>query len=777
MRRADPRRLSHTHARHRRLPPRALAAWLLAALLLLGMAHEAVAQFGQPTASRSGTAIRPATPPLNSTQPVTFIADGVEYDRDRGLVTATGHVEAWQNDHVLRADRITFDRNSNVAAAHGNVVLMEPDGQVVFAEYAELTQGMKEGVLTGMRAQLAQNGRLAANGMRRTEGKVNELSRVVYSTCNACETDPLRPPLWQLRAASAVQDNENKRIEYYDGVLEMGGIPVGYFPYFSHADPSVKRASGLLIPSMGVSSHLGFFAAQPYYWVIDDQSDMTITPMITADAGPQLSLEYRRRFNSGEISIEGSINPRNGSVEGAVFTHGRFNLDPNWRFGFDIARASSNNYVRDFSLGRFTGGNAGVLPSQVYLEGFGQGAYFLLDARAYQSVSDNIANSKLPVVLPRFQYSYFGSVDPLGGRLSIDTGAFNVRRLDGTDTRRAALTLNWDRPFTGPVGDLWKLTVNASAAAWDANDLNLQPNFFTRDKVNAIRGLPQVALMGRWPLIRDAGAWGSQVIEPIVQVIAAPNLGNNRLRNIPNEDSLDLEFSDANLFSLNRFPGIDRVDSGVRTNVALRGAWYLGGTSFDGLVGQSYRTEANNVFPAGSGLTGTVSDVVARATFAPTNWLDLTYRTRLDKDSFSTRMADATASVGTKAFRVNAGYTYSTYNPYALFAAPLSSVPGNPFADPPTQASANPYYTPRNEITLGFTSAIGNYRFGAVARRDLTTGKMVSVGAMGGYEDECYIFDARFQRRFTSVNDDHGSTTILFQMTFKSVGQFGFRAM
>ena len=214
MRRADPRRLSHTHARHRRLPPRALAAWLLAALLLLGMAHEAVAQFGQPTASRSGTAIRPATPPLNSTQPVTFIADGVEYDRDRGLVTATGHVEAWQNDHVLRADRITFDRNSNVAAAHGNVVLMEPDGQVVFAEYAELTQGMKEGVLTGMRAQLAQNGRLAANGMRRTEGKVNELSRVVYSTCNACETDPLRPPLWQLRAASAVQDNENKRIEY-----------------------------------------------------------------------------------------------------------------------------------------------------------------------------------------------------------------------------------------------------------------------------------------------------------------------------------------------------------------------------------------------------------------------------------------------------------------------------------------------------------------------------------------------------------------------------------
>ena len=119
---------------------------------------------------------------------------------------------------------------------------------------------------------------------------------MVYSTCNACETDPLRPPLWQLRAMSAVQDTENKRIEYYDGVLEMAGVPVGYFPYFSHPDPSVRRDSGLLIPSIGSSSHIGFFAAQPYYWVIDDQSDATITPMITANAGVQLGVELIHFF-------------------------------------------------------------------------------------------------------------------------------------------------------------------------------------------------------------------------------------------------------------------------------------------------------------------------------------------------------------------------------------------------------------------------------------------------------------------------------------------------
>ena len=101
-----------------------------------------------------------------------------------------------------------------------------------------------------------------------------------------------------------MQDLEHKKIEYEDAVLEMYGIPVAYFPYFWHADPSVKRESGLLVPSVGASSKLGLFVAQPYYWVIDDQSDATFTPMVTTKPGPQLDIEYRRRFNDGTLTDE-----------------------------------------------------------------------------------------------------------------------------------------------------------------------------------------------------------------------------------------------------------------------------------------------------------------------------------------------------------------------------------------------------------------------------------------------------------------------------------------
>ena len=701
-------------------------------------------------------------------QPVTFTADSVEYDREHALVIAQGHVEAWQNNQVLRADQITFDRNTGVAAAKGNVVLLTPDGQVMFADYAELSQGMKEGVLTDMRAILAANGRLAANGARHTGGEINEMSRVVYSTCDLCAKNPDAPPLWQLRARTAVQDVEHKKMEYWDAVMEMYGVPIAFMPYFWHVDPSVKRASGLLVPFIGTSTHIGGFVAQPYYWAINDQSDATITPMMTTRGGPNLGLDYRYRFNSGYLTLNASAGYEYNSPQGTILSRGQFNLNDTWRWGFDLERASSSNYVRDFNFGSLLEPTYTVLTSQIYAEGFGEGAYSRVDTRFYQGLTSTVVDSKLPVVLPRYLYSYFSEPDAWGGRLSLDTGAFNVMRTDGTSTRRASLTMNYAVPFTGPVGDLWKLQLHGDAAGYDAGDFNNQPNWGTANSVSTARALPQAALMAHWPFMRDSGDWGTQIIEPIAQIIVAPQSGNSQYNKYPNEDSLDLEFTDQNLFSFNRFPGIDRLEGGERLNAGLHGAWYLGGTAFDGLIGQSYQPNKNNLFPEATGLHDQVSDVVARTTFTPTNWLDLTYRTRLDHRNMAVNFADANARVSGPHFDVSAGYLYTVNNPYTFYDQPPTP-PGPPPA-------GNAFYLPRNEITAGATTSWGHYRLVAYGRRDLQSNQMVSLGADAIYEDECFIFDLKFNRRYTSFNGDSGSKTVMIQLTFKTVGAFGFRA-
>ena len=729
-----------------------------ALLIALAIAPPARAQLRNLPTAGTGS-------PASSHDPVTFTADKVEYDRDHALVIARGAVEAWQNDHVLRADEIVFNRETGVAAARGHVALLEPDGETIFASYAELDRDMRNGVMRDMSALLTENGRLAANGARRTAGQINELSRVVYSSCDLCAKDPTKAPLWQIRAASAVQDLEHKMVEYYDASLEMYGIPVAYFPYLSHPDPSVQRQSGFMIPWAGNSSNIGVFYAQPYYWVIDAQSDATIVPMMTTRAGPQLDLQYRQRFNNGTLLLNTSVGYVDKAVQGTIVARGQFSYDNTWRWGFDINRASSLAYLRDFHTGMDLAGALNLLPSTVYLEGFGQGSYSRFDVISYQSLSTTISDTRLPLVLPRYQYSYFGLPDALGGRLTVDVGAFNVLRSAGTDTRRASLTANWVRPFNGLLGDRWKLTVHGDAAAYDMSQLNNQPNFGKAGHFETARALPQVAVDVRWPFARDSGAWGIQLLEPMAQLVIAPRAGNSQLFRIPNEDSLDFEFSDANLFGFNRFPGIDRLEGGTRLNAAFHGAWYLGGTTFDGLIGQSYRTYKDDLFPTASGLHNQVSDIVARGTFSPTSWFDLTYRTRLDAKTLATRMVDAVAAVGTPRFRVSGGYTYSSFNPYTYY---------DRVAPPP---AGSPYYNARNEVSLAASTNWGKYRVSAFARRDLAKNQMVAYGGDLIYEDECFILDLKFNRRYTTYLFENGATTLLLQVTFKTVGQVGYRAL
>ena len=110
------------------------------------------------------------------------------------------------------------------------------------------------------------------------------------------------------------------------------------------------------------------------------------------------------------------------SVQGSLATRGQFAIDDTWRWGFDINRASSSQFVLNQHILLGLAGDATVLPSNIYLEGFGEGSYSRIDVKGYQGLISQVATDKLPVVLPRYHYSYVGTPDDLGGRLSVDTG-------------------------------------------------------------------------------------------------------------------------------------------------------------------------------------------------------------------------------------------------------------------------------------------------------------------------------------------------------------------
>ena len=715
--------------------------------------------------------------PVSRDEPVTFRADRVSYDSKGGLVTWTGHVEIWQNDHILRADTVTFDRNTNVAAATGHVAILEPDGEVLFSDYAELTQGLREGVMTNMRSLLAAEGKLAANGARRTDGKVNDMSRAVYTACKICAQHPEQPAFWELRAYDATDDLEHKRIEYRDVYLDMFGLPVLYLPFFSTPDPSVKRQSGFLLGDISPSdSHLGTYATLPYFWAINKSTDVTLVPLVATKSGPQLTAQYRERFNSGIVRITGAVaydtlsNPGyfdNGNfvpaaddrgIQGYVYAHTLFNFDEHWRYGADVNLASSANYLRDY---RITGYGADVLGSNLYIEGFGVGAYSRLDADFYQGLNAGVINSsELPFVLPRYIYTFTGEPDALGGRSSLYTNDFDIYRANGTSDQRLELALNYDRPFRNRLGQIFDVTLHLDSEFYKASKLDLVPNYNAVNAAESAQALPTVAIKMKWPFLKTLRN-GSAIVEPIVQLIAAPNSGNSITRNRPNEDSLDYEFTDTTLFSLNRHEGVDRLDGGLRANVGLHGNWSFGGKQIDALVGESYQEHIDQNQLPNSGLLTHASDIVSRVTFTPTRWIDFTARDRLDHQTGQTKFADGLITAGVPLLTVNGGYIYDSRSFYYYYN-------NNPYTVGPTAA----FFVPTNEATLGASSTWKNWRVSGYGRRDLATNRYVAVGGNVAYTNDCFIFDVSVNRRYTEINGDTGDTSILFTLTFKTLGSF-----
>lgn len=716
-------------------------------------------QAATPQAATSQTATpQPATPQTGNNAPVTFTAEEVEYDQARDLVTARGAVEAWQNERILRADRFTFDRNTGIATAEGNVQLLEADGQVLFADRAELTGNMRDGVVEGLKARLAQNGRMVANGARRTDGTILDMSRVLYTSCDLCAENPEAPPLWQLRARLATHDQEAKRLRYRDASLMLGGVPVLYTPYLSHPDPSVPRQSGFLTPTFGSSSFLGGFLTTPYYWAIDPSQDLTLSPTFSTKQDPALGFDYRRRFNSGEIQATGSVGQRDGAPGeegwgGHIYSRGQFSIDENWRTGFNLNRASSENYLRAW---RYPAPRQ--LSSDAYAEGFwGTQAYARVDGRAYQGLSEVDDTGQIPLVLPNLFADYWVGRDRLGGYLSADIGAFALYRDEGTDTRRIASRLRYDLPRIDRFGQVWTFRAQADGLARWVDDLDLAPNFASRNTATDATGNVRVALDWRLPMSRSAGAYGTQLIEPRVQLVTGPSMGRQTL--VANEDSLDFEFTDANLFELNRFPGRDRQEGGTRVDAAFRGAWFFpNGGQLEALVGRSFRASEEEVFEAGSGLEDRASDWVGRVRLSPVSWLDLTARARLDKENLESRLVETRAQLSLGRVTLGAGYLYTEPSSALVSTRERREVSGS------AQAQITRFW-----------------RGGGFGRYDLELDRAVSAGVNLTYEDECLIFDTRFAKTYAEPSNRASyypsDTVLLFRVSFKTVGDFGFRAI
>lgn len=755
---------------------------------------------------------RPQPKPPNSGQPQMLVqASEINYDYNNQQVSAVGNVQIYYNGATIEADKVVYDQRTKHLHAEGNARITEADGKITYGDVIDLTDDYRDGFVDSLRLETADQTRMAAARANRSGGNYTVFESGVYTACEPCRDDPRKPPLWQVKAARIIHDQSEKMIYFESARIEFFGVPLAYMPYFSTPDPTVKRKSGFLMPFISSSTTYGFAVDTPYYLALAPDYDMTISPRAMSKQGALLQGEWRQRFEDGSYTIRAAgVDQLNRSYfagtdgdrtfRGSAETTGRFNLSPQWVWGWDGVLVSDPTFFNDYKIRTLQqkstdlvntfGQTEGV--SQLLLSGRGERSYF--DARTIHFTGFTTADQQaaLPNIHPVVDYENVWKSPIFGGEVGYNVNSTTLSRqnasfdaisqsavvtgscttasadpaqktpanclLRGTPglySRFSAETY-WRTKYIDSFGQVFTpfVSVRGDAAAVSVDNQPGVSNYISTGESEVMRAMPTVGLDYRYPFI-GVSSWGTQTIEPIAQVIARPN--ESSIGKLPNEDSQSLVFDDSNLFKVDKFSGWDRVEGGGRANVGLQyTAQFNRGGSVNVLFGQSYQLFGTNSFAVGdatntglgSGLDKTASDYVARVAFDPSRIYGFIARFRFDEKDFTLHRLEVEGRANFDRWTLTVMYGNYDAQPQLGFLERRQGVLG----------SAN--------VKLD-----ANWSLYASARYDLEHEK-ISQSRIGlGYMDDCFILGLNYITDYTySTSVPVPNHTVMLQIGLRTLG-------
>ncbi|MDK1384927.1 LPS-assembly protein LptD [Sinorhizobium sp. 8-89] len=678
---------------------------LINATLLAGVAlHTLAMGINAPALAQDTSArIDSLQPNIPADEKLLLSANELVYNRDAETVTVRGNVQIEYGGYKMVARQVVYDQKSGRIMATGEIQLIEPDGNIVYADKMDVTDDFGNGFVQALRIETTDLTRLAAESGERRNGEEFILNKAVYTACTPCNIKPEHRSLWHIKAERVIQNGRTHTIRLENAHFELFGKPIAYIPVMEIPDHTVKRKSGFLFPKFRYAQKLGAGVGVPYYWAISPYMDATLTATGLTRQGFLLEGEFRQSFHNGlhTLNVAGisqldkdQFTPGTVDAEetnrGMVASKGEFEINPRWTFGWNVLVQSDANFAKTYDLESFDGT---TYVNQAYLTGLGKRNYF--DLRAfYFDIQDADPNSIEENQQPAAQvldYSYTAPQSVLGGELNADVNLTNIKRnrldninvlgverfrgLEGTSHRLTA-ELEWKRTFIAPGG---LVLTPLLAARGDALGLSMDdpgPDYTGNyiDSDAATRRMLTAGLEARYPIL-FAGENSSHVLEPIGQIYARPD--EQHAGGLPNEDAQSFVFDATNLFDRDKFSGFDRIEGGTRANLGIR---YTGnfdnGYGLRAIAGQSFHLGGLNSFAtddlvkvgADSGLETKSSDYVAMFGIDAPSGLMASLSGRLDESDFDLRRADAT--VGYLGLTWQAALTYTRIEAQPIYGSP-----------------------------------------------------------------------------------------------------------
>ena len=711
-------------------------------------------------------------------------ADELVYDNDAEKVSAVGNVQIDYNGYNLVAREVIYNQKTKRITAVGNVEILEPSGNRILADTIDITDDFGNGFLNALRVESVDDTRFAAESAERFDGQKTVFTHGIYTACKACKKNPDKPPFWQIKARKVILDGKTRTVTYRDARFELFGLPIAYLPYFSHADPSSKRKSGLLIPVLDFRENLGYSARASYFWATGESHDLTVSGTYYTKQGFLSDVEWRQQFDNGYFSLKAagiiqqrpseftSLPDRGEKERGMVATTGKFEINPRWSFGWDVMFQSDRTFSRSYKIGGY---NNQFVTNEIFLRGLNDRSYFDLSAYQYLVQDTPTAfqqQTEQARVHPVLDYDYVKSNPILGGQLAYNVNITSLSRtksstvtpasgdsrfhgIDGTSTR-ASLEVEWKRTFTTKNG--MSLT---PSLAFEGNAFFIDPDGASAAPVvndQSFRAVPSFGLEYRWPFVATVNG-GSHIFEPIAQIFVRPSIGS--VAGLPNEDSQSLVFDTTTLFRRNKFSGYDRLEGGVRANVGLRYSGLLSnGLALSAVAGQSFQlagknpyARENDVVNVGeeSGLESKASDYVVMAGIRAKSGFSLEARGRFDEKTFAPQRLEGGLRYSSDRLSLSTGYAFIGAQPDYGFS------------------------TKREQATVsGSLKFAENWRVFGGAQYDVRNSQLISDSIGIAYNNECFSMSLAFSENRDRYSSDVSGRKVLLRIGIRTIGSIDY---
>ena len=383
------------------------------------------------------------------------------------------------------------------------------------------------------------------------ENQKSIIKKGVFTTCK--KRDDCPP--WELSAEEILHDKKTQIISYKNAWLKVYDKPVVYFPKFFHPDPTVKRKSGFLIPTLKSSPNADNFLSLPYFHVISSNKDLTFTPRLYSDNKILFQSEYRQENSDSSLISDFSIFKEKdaGSKNHFFYNFSKkfdfLNFD-NSLLNFKLEKTSNDTYLKANKINSPIINSYDVLENNFQIELSKEDLSIDTEFIAYESL-DKDKSDRYEFILPKLDISKkIVNNSDLDGEFNFNSSNliknYQTNIFEKININNLIFNSNPKITNLGFYNNYDFIIKNVNSDSQNSKNYKENENYY-------LSGLFQ--FNSSFPLIKEMDNQ-QNVLKPKISLKIAPNDTKN-LRSDTNR--LDVN----NLFNLDRVASNDTLEGGI----------------------------------------------------------------------------------------------------------------------------------------------------------------------------------------------------------------------